>query len=184
MAFRRGDIVLIPFPYTDLSASKTRPAVVVSSDIYHATRAELLLAYVSSQISQANPTIDYVLADWADAGLLKPSYVRPKVAAVEPTLVVHRVGALSARDLLEVDRCLRRAMALVETALGDVLAEVDLTVQLAATVQALAEKSVAATVFFASAGKPGVDLDRLRELLSGQPNDHLSGGACAASSAL
>jgi mRNA interferase MazF len=184
MAFRRGDVVLIPFPYTDLSASKTRPAVVVSSDIYHATRAELLLAYVSSQISQANPTIDYVLADWADAGLLKPSYVRPKVAAVEPTLVVHRVGALSARDLLEVDRCLRRAMALVETALGDVLAEVDLTVQLAATVQALAEKSVAATVFFAPAGKPGVDLDRLRELLSGQPNDHLSGGACAASSAL
>ncbi len=32
MAFQRGDVVLIPFPYTDLSASKTRPAVVVSSD--------------------------------------------------------------------------------------------------------------------------------------------------------
>ncbi|MEA3397813.1 MAG: type II toxin-antitoxin system PemK/MazF family toxin [Chloroflexota bacterium] len=34
MAFQRGDVVLIPFPYTDLSASKTRPVVVVSSDIY------------------------------------------------------------------------------------------------------------------------------------------------------
>ena len=169
MAFRRGDVVLIPFPYTDLSASKTRPAVVVSSDIYHAARSECLLAYVSSQISQADPTIDYVLADWAAAGLLKPSFVRPKVAAVEPALVVHRVGALSARDLLEVDRCLRRAMALVETALGDVLAEVDLTLQPVATVQALAEKSVAAAVSFASAGEPGVDLDRLRVLLSGQP---------------
>jgi len=30
MAFRRSDVVLIPFPYTDLSAAKTRPAVVVS----------------------------------------------------------------------------------------------------------------------------------------------------------
>lgn len=125
------------------------------------------MAYVSSQISQADPTIDYVLADWAAAGLLKPSYVRPKVATVEPALVVHSVGALSARDLLEVDRCLRRAMGLVGTALGDVLAEVDLTIQPAATVQALAEESVAAALSFASAGEPGVDLDRLRELLSG-----------------
>ena len=82
--------------------------------------------------------------------------------------MVHRVGTLSTRDLLEVDRCLRRAMALVETALGDVLAEVDLTVQPMATVQALAEKSVSAVVSFASAGEPGVDPDRLRELLSGQ----------------
>ena len=168
MAFQRGDVVLIPFPYTDLSASKTRPAVVVSSDIYHAVRSEFLLAYVSSQISQANPITDYVLVDWSDAGLLKPSFVRPKVAAVEPALVIHRVGALSTRDLLEVDRCLRRAMALVETTLGDVLAEVDLTAHPAATVQALAEKSVAAAVSFASAGEPGVHLDRLRELLSGQ----------------
>ena len=32
MAFQRGDVVLIPFPYTDLSTSKTRPAVVVSSE--------------------------------------------------------------------------------------------------------------------------------------------------------
>jgi hypothetical protein len=127
------------------------------------------MAFVSSQISQANPIIDYVLADWASAGLLKPSYVRPKVAAVEPTLVVHRVGSLSDRDMLEVDRCLRRAMALVETALGDVLAKVDLMVQPATTVQALAEKSVATVVSFASAGEPDVDVDRLRVLLSGRP---------------
>ena len=167
MAFRRGDVVLIPFPYTDLSASKTRPAVVVSSDIYHATRSELLLAYVSSQISRANSAIDCVLVDWAVAGLLKPSFFRPKVAAIEPTLVVHRVGTLSNQDLLEVDRCLRRAMDLVETTLDDILAEVDLTAQPAATVRALAEKSVAAAVSYASAGKSGIDLDRLRKLLSG-----------------
>jgi mRNA interferase MazF len=174
MAFQRGDVLLIPFPYTDLSAFKTRegseaaPVVVVSSDIYHAVRSELLLAYVSSQVSQANLTIDYMLADWADAGLLKPSFVRPKVAAVEPALVVHRVGALSTQDLLEVDRCLRRAMALVETVLDDLLAEIDLMVQPVATVQALAEKSVSAVVSLASAGEPGVHLDRLRKLLSAQ----------------
>jgi len=61
MTFQRGDVVLIPFPYTDLSASKTRPAVVVSGDVYHKARSELLLAYVSSQVSRVNSTIDYVL---------------------------------------------------------------------------------------------------------------------------
>ena len=33
MAFQRGDIVLIPFPFTDLSATKTRPAVIISSSV-------------------------------------------------------------------------------------------------------------------------------------------------------
>ncbi len=165
MTFQRGDVVLIPFPYTDLSASKTRPAVVVSGDVYHKARSELLLAYVSPQVSRVNSTIDYVLSDWAAAGLLKPSFVRPKVAAVEPALIVHRIGALSALDLLEVDRCLRRAMGLVETALADVLDEVDLMAQPVAIVQTLAEKSIAVAVSFASAGDPDVDLERLGELL-------------------
>jgi mRNA interferase MazF len=95
MAFQRGDVVLIPFPYTDLAATKTRPAVVVSSDRYHTVRSELLLAYVSSQVSKAHDTIDYVLTDWAQAGLPKPSFVRPKIAAIEPSLIVHQVGRLS-----------------------------------------------------------------------------------------
>jgi len=103
MAFQRSDVVLIPFPYTDLSAAKTRPAVVVSSGAYHTARPELLLAYVSSQLSQVNPAIDYILADWKLAGLLKPSFVRPKVAAVEPALVVHCAGALTDRDMLEME---------------------------------------------------------------------------------
>jgi hypothetical protein len=59
-------------------------------------------------------------------------------------------------------------MALLETVLDDVLTGVDLTVQPVTTVQALAEKSVAATVSFAAAGEPGVDLNRLRGLLPGQ----------------
>ena len=109
---QRGDIVLIPFPFTDLTATKTRPAVVVSSQLYHQVRSELLLAYVSSQVSKANAQIDYLLTDWAAAGLPKPSFVRPKLAAIEPSLIVYHVGHLSADDLRAVDDCLRQAMAL------------------------------------------------------------------------
>ena len=166
MAFQRGDVVLIPFPYTDLSATKTRPAVVVSSKRYHAVRPDLLVAYVSSQIERANPDIDHVIVDWQGANLLKPSFVRPKLAAIEPALVVHRVGALSATDLIEVDRRLRRALDLTQMALIDVLAEADLSAQPAATVQVLAAKSLQAAVVLDAAGAEEINLAALRQLLS------------------
>lgn len=110
--YERGDVVLIPFPFTDLSAVKTRPAIVISSPLYWRIRAEYLLAYVSSQVSKADPELDYTLADWESAGLLKPSFARPKIAAIEPSLVVYHVGKLSTRDLSAIDTCLRQAMSL------------------------------------------------------------------------
>ncbi|HEV8716307.1 MAG TPA: type II toxin-antitoxin system PemK/MazF family toxin [Candidatus Binatia bacterium] len=164
MAFSRGDVVLIPFPYTDLSTAKTRPAVVVSSSVYPSIRSELLLAYVSSQISKVVPPLDYVLTDWKIAGLPKVSFVRPKLASIEPALVVHQVGKLSAQDSLEVDRRLRQALSLTETALVDVVAEVDLTIQPPAMVQTLAEKALAAIASFAAAHTAGTNIERLRQL--------------------
>lgn len=165
MAFQRGEIVLIPFPYTDLSTTKTRPAVVISSPAYQAVRSELLLAYVSSQVAKATPPIDYLLNDWKQAGLLKPSFVRPKVAAIEPNLIVHQIGQLSSRDIDEVDRRLRLALMPTESALTDVVREVDLSKQPPLIVQALAEKSVAALVAFAAIPNSVVDMERIRRLL-------------------
>ena len=42
MVFRKGDVVLIPFPYTDLSTAEARPTVVVSSEPYHRANQEIL----------------------------------------------------------------------------------------------------------------------------------------------
>jgi hypothetical protein len=107
-----------------------------------------------------------VIVDWRGANLLKPSFVRPKLAAIEPSLVVHRVGALSVSDLIEVDRRLRRALDLTQTVLIDVLAEIDLSVQPAATVQELATESLQAAVALDAAGAEGINLSALRQLLS------------------
>lgn len=165
MAFRRGDVVLIPFPYTDLTATKTRPAVVVSSDFYHAVRSELLLAYVSSQVSKAHDTIDYVLIDWAQAGLPKPSFVRPKIAAVEPTLIAHQIGRLSPQDLLQVDGRLRQAMGLHEMPLSEIVSQLDFAAQPATIVQTIAEKSLQAAILLAANQADDIDLRSLRSLL-------------------
>ncbi len=48
-SYKRGDVVLVPFPFTDLSTTKQRPALVVSSDQFNATRNDVLVAAITSQ---------------------------------------------------------------------------------------------------------------------------------------
>jgi mRNA interferase MazF len=45
-----GDLVLVPFPFTDQSATKRRPAVVVSGAAYHHERPDLVTLAVTSQV--------------------------------------------------------------------------------------------------------------------------------------
>jgi hypothetical protein len=65
--YRFGDIVLVPFPFTDQSTTKQRPAVVVSSEDYQSRRADLILMAVTSQ---SKPTLGFgemAVTDWKKA---------------------------------------------------------------------------------------------------------------------
>ena len=112
MTFQRGDVVLVPFPFSDLSTAKVRPAVVISSDLYHSSEPDLLLAALTSQVAGATGPFDYLLDGWRAAGLRFPSALKPVLVTLDPGRVVHRIGALSAVDLAQVDERLRRALAL------------------------------------------------------------------------
>ncbi|MFA0733118.1 MAG: hypothetical protein LKKZDAJK_001785 [Candidatus Fervidibacter sp.] len=59
MAFQRGDVVLIPFPFTDLSAKRVRPAIVVSVPEYEQNTGDIIMAQVTSR-QHSLPT-DYAL---------------------------------------------------------------------------------------------------------------------------
>jgi len=47
-----GDVVLVPFPFTDQSGTKRRPAVVISSASYHANRRDIVIMAITSQVRQ------------------------------------------------------------------------------------------------------------------------------------
>ena len=110
IVYQPGDVVLLPFPYTDLSAAKTRPVVVVGSELYLENYPDLLVCYVSSQLSSAVKPLDYVLRQWQKAGLLRPSFMRPKLATVSPSLVVLKIGAISDDDKAGLARMLGKAI--------------------------------------------------------------------------
>jgi mRNA interferase MazF len=109
---RRGEIVLIPFPFADLTATKVRPALVVSSALYHRTEPDLIIASITSQIGAYQTPTDYLVQDWEEAGLTAPSLVKVSLATLEPRLVRYRLGRLTARDLREVENRLRLALEL------------------------------------------------------------------------
>ena len=75
--FNSGDIILVPFPFTDQSTSKKRPAVIISSAAYNATRPDLIIMAVTSQIKPTSVIGEVIIQEWEDAGLLKPSAIKP-----------------------------------------------------------------------------------------------------------
>lgn len=109
MAHSFGDVVLVPFPFTDQSGAKKRPAVIASSSGYNAGRRDLIIMAITSQVRTPLGFGEALVADWQAAGLIKPSVLKPVVTTIEQGLVVRTLGALSAADL----RSLRETIAQV-----------------------------------------------------------------------
>lgn len=93
-----GDIVLVPFPFTNQTRSKQRPAVVVSGRAYNLARPDLVMMAVTSQLRPAEGLGEAWLRNWEEAGLLKPSAIKPIVATLEQGLIIRKLGMLSAAD--------------------------------------------------------------------------------------
>jgi mRNA interferase MazF len=96
-SFKRGDIILVPFPFTDLSSAKQRPALVVSSNALNATSDDVLVAAITSQIGAKLTAEEFMIpaGDLAACGLPKPSVVRlAKLAALHRQLVIRRIGSM------------------------------------------------------------------------------------------
>ena len=97
-AYSFGNIVLVPFLFSDQSTAKKRPAVVVSSDEYNRKRPDIIIMAVTSQIRSAGYFGDIAVNQWQQAGLLKPSVIKPIVTTIEKSLVIKTLGRLKKED--------------------------------------------------------------------------------------
>lgn len=105
MPCSQGDVVLVPFPFTDLQTIKQRPAVVVSADWFNRARPDCVIVAVTSQVPPRieRDHLPLSSADLTSAGLPKASIVRlGKLVTVDQSIIRKTLGVLPSATLTHV----------------------------------------------------------------------------------
>jgi mRNA interferase MazF len=98
----KNDIILVRYPFTDLSGAKVRPAVVVSAP--HVSQDIFIVPLTSKTDSLLAG--EFLLADWMIGGLNVPTAVKRGLYTVHQTLIVKTVGRLTQSDAHQLQRSL------------------------------------------------------------------------------
>jgi mRNA-degrading endonuclease toxin of MazEF toxin-antitoxin module len=98
-AFVKGDVVVAPFPFSDLSAAKKRPALVVAT----LTGNDVILCQITSQAVVDRYAVPLTDRDFTSGGLRQASNVRPnRRFTAESSIILYRAGTINAAKLQEV----------------------------------------------------------------------------------
>lgn len=101
--YKKWDLVLVSFPFTDFTTDKRRPAIIVSPDEFN-TGNDVIVAFVTSQLKTPARLGDYQINFWKEAGLPKPSMVRMKFATIDKSIIVKTLGHLKDEDQTEIEK--------------------------------------------------------------------------------
>ena len=97
--FVKGDVVVVPFPFSDLSQSKRRPALVLAN----LTGDDVILCQITSKAVRDAYALDLTGKDFAVGSLQQDSNIRPnRVFTADSKTILHRAGALKTVKLQEV----------------------------------------------------------------------------------
>ena len=106
--YSRGDVLLVRYPFTDLSGVKIRPAVVAHAP--HPSQDSFVVPLTSRLAAlQAG---EFALADWEKAGLNVPTAVKRGIYTIHPSLIAKFIGHLSAQDSRSLGKSLREWLGL------------------------------------------------------------------------
>ena len=110
---RRGDVALVRFVFADEQGVKRRPALIISTDAYHAGRKEVIVVALTSNIGRLLPG-DHRMLDWKEAGLPLPSVITGIVRTIKMAMIERRLDRASGRDFEAVEGELRSVLGLQE----------------------------------------------------------------------
>jgi len=112
MTFEAFDVVVVPFPFTDRTTTKRRPALVLSdSGRFNKLVGQSVLAMITSAGNSDWP-LDVNIQDLDDAGLPSPSVVRMKIFTLDDRLVIRKAGVLAKHDQSAVSTALHQLLRL------------------------------------------------------------------------
>ena len=100
-----GDVVVVPFPYSDQSAGKLRPALVVSNETYNSSSLDVVLCGMTSNLADSSFSVFVGPQDMEAGKLITPSRVKVgRLLAVDKSIIRKRVGRVNARVFAHVMR--------------------------------------------------------------------------------
>ena len=106
MTYEPFDVVVVPFPFTDSSRTKRRPALVLSQKIGFGVIIEhSVLAMITSQKNEPWP-LDIAIKNKKQSGLTAPSMVRLKLFTLDNRFIIRKIGHLSKADQNQVKQSL------------------------------------------------------------------------------
>jgi mRNA interferase MazF len=109
--YKRGDIVLIPIPYTDLSTKKKRPVLIISSDEYNRGTEDFIVAAITSNIDDKAYSIKISSDDLSDGILLRTSCIRTdKLYTLSQSIAIRKFGAVKEAILNRVTESVIKAI--------------------------------------------------------------------------
>lgn len=112
MTFEAYDVVVVPFPFTDKTSTKRRPALVLSeAKTFNKNIAHSVLAMITSA-SNSDWPLDTEIEDIGIAGLPFASIVRMKLFTLDNQLVIRKAGELGRNDRNAVNKALRSLLSL------------------------------------------------------------------------
>lgn len=105
--FAPFDTIVVPFPYAERLAERKRPALIISAASITRDHGLVWLAMITSADNRRWAG-DVVVGDLAAAGLPAPSVIRTaKIATIDASRIIRRIGALSSNDVKAVNAKLR-----------------------------------------------------------------------------
>ncbi len=110
--YKRGDVVLVPFPFSDQATIKKRPAIIISTNKYNDNSSDVIIIAVTSQINNSMGIGECLIIDWQKAGLIKISSIKPAISTIEKTLILKNLGKLSDRDMCSMNNALCKLLEL------------------------------------------------------------------------
>ena len=109
--YKRGDVVLVRFIFSDETGERQRPAVIVSSDTYHQSRQEAIIVAITSRTDRILVG-DHLISDWQEAGLLFPSVATGIVRTIKQGMIAKKLGIMPLPDMKRIEGNLRDALGL------------------------------------------------------------------------
>lgn len=110
MSFDAYDVVVVPFPFTDRTTTRRRPALVLSSrGAFNQSVGHAVMAMITSARNSDWP-LDLQIKDLDAAGLPSASIVRMKLFTLDERLVIRQAGHLAVADQAGVAASLRQLL--------------------------------------------------------------------------